>query len=537
MEKYFSPEQLAFIKEQCYKEVHAETVIKELGQSSIGKLMQSTYIYKKVFVEEEYHRLLRLIFIRDILPQLEKKKKRKKKEIGRNITQKEFFKTIFRDHFDHRRGELDKKGRKIYLKAFLFDIDHESKLINRQTVINSLDKLIIRSRKYNYFTPNMFISHKFFTKEMLSLLGAFILDFDLDKHKIVMTKEELYYYIFERIKAYPAMIWDTKTKGNYQACILIEPMTGTPSSVYLYEQVLQEMIRKLEIADDACKNANHIYAIGKNNPRESKFIRKYNEIVYNINDFRWLLKERDERRRKEAEAGVKILDFTTEAIRKHPAIKALFEAENIYLRDHACFTLALVMKFLGYSQEECENYILSEWQPKVDNIRIYGEHFTVNEALKCIRHAYSDKYKCFHSDWVEICTGIECNLRGYFRFNTYESKGIYQTKNKQKLIDYLRTNGGIVEGNRKTLAEATGINILTLKDILEQMKKDGELYYEEKRGRGAKTIFVLTEMISLKKMENIIEFDLFKMMDEFADNDPVNNILILEKAIKEMSAI
>ncbi|AWC59316.1 hypothetical protein [Bacillus cytotoxicus] len=502
MEKHIDPLVLSYIKDHSQQKKFVGSEIKELKKGKNGTSYRSRYIYEYVLDEDKYKKTVHQFFTENILPDLEKAKKtRKKREIGHNITQKEFFETIFRDHFDHRKGEMDNKGRRIYVRSFLVSIDVDARMIDKQTSVYELQKLINKAKKYDYFTPNMFISHQFFTKEMLTLLGVIVLDFDLSTLGISMSKEDLYYHIKDRLKVPPAMIWDTKTHGNYQACILIKPMTGTPSSVHLYEQIVREMSYKLEINDVACTNANHIFSIGKNNARKGRLIRKYNDNEYSINDFRWLLHERDERRKQEQLKAKKVFDFTKEAVRKHPAIKALFEAEDISWRDHACFTLALVMKFLGDSQEEAENYILSQWQPKVMN---EGPHpFTHREALKCIRHAYSDKYKCFHSHWVEVCTGLECNLKGYFRYK-YESKGIYITDTESRLKEFLRKNGNVFEGKIGDLVEKLGVKRTTLEDIMYKLRDNGELQYETNRGRGAKTTFQLLEE---RQLEAVIDYD------------------------------
>lgn len=516
-----------YIKNHCYERVFDRTETKVKEKTATGTKYISSYIYKHVFDEKKYKKSVRDWYLQHVEPlekQIKPKTKRKKREIGANITQEEFFRLIFREHFDHRRGESDQKGRKIYLRSFLANINADKHLIENILSSHNLEKVIKQAKKYGYFTPNMFISHQFFTKEMLTLLGVIVLDFDLDDAHMIMTKEEIFKYIKSKIKAEPAMIWDTKTQGNYQAAILINPMTGTPKSVHLYEQIVKEMCLKLgNRVDAACVNANHLFSVGQNNKRTGRLTRKYNETVYDINDFRWLLNERDERRRKE-ERSDKVLDFTKEAVRRHPAIQALFSGQDIHWRDHACFTLGLVMRFLEYSQEECENYILTTWQPTVDNVQIYGDHFTRNEALKCIRHAYSDRYKSFHSHWVEVCTGMPCDLRGYFRFSSYESKGIYQTGNKKIFMDYLKANNGIISGTKDSIAETLRIIPKTLKNILEQMKKDGELYYETKRGRGAVTTFVLQE-----QLEMVIDRDKIKPIE-----DEMAQIFELEEAMEEI---
>lgn len=525
MENHIDPIILTYIQDQCAKKVFDRSEITEVETTKNRPSYKSVLFYKYVLDDKKYKSRVRDFFINNVLSEIEPKTK-KRRELGHNVTQKEFFNTIFRDNFSHRNGESDKKGRKIYMRSFLVDIDSQSKTIQGKTSTYNLEKLIKKAKKYDYFTPNMFISHQFFTKEMLTLLGVIVFDFDLDTVGVHLTKEELYYHIKDKLHIPPAMIWDTKTQGNYQACILIENMTGTPASVHLYEQVVKEMIYKLEISDIACANANHIFSIAKNNARKGRVVRKYSHEIHNINAFRWLLNERDERRKREQSKNIQVLDFTKEAVKKHPAIKALFEAENISWRNHACFTLALVMKFLEESEEQAENYILSQWQPKVQND---GPHkFTQTEALKCIRHAYSGKYKCFHSHWIEVCTGLECNLKGYFRV-PYESKGIYVTDTETRFREFLSKNENVFEGSIADLVKILGVKRRTLEALIYKLKDSGELQYETKRGRGAKTTF---ELKAEQQLEAVIARDnIFDLHVE------LTQIEELEDAINTLTAI
>lgn len=505
------------IKNDCYERVFSHSELTKTGKTKTGTRYRSLNIYKTVFNEDKYKRIVRRYFIEHI--QQEEKKpskreskkeqnettkktptKRKKKEIGKNITQREFFEHIFRDLFDNRRGEEDKKGRRIYLKSFLFDIDKELKLINEQKVVSNVEKAIDNGKRCGYFTPALFISHKCFTKEMLSLMGVIILDFDLDKASVVMSKEQVYKYIKKKLKVEPAMVWDTSTEGNFQACILIEKMVGTPKSIHLYEQIVQEMIRKLgDVCDKSTWESNHIFAIGKNNDRTGKHIRFYSDTVHNINEFRWLLDERDKRKKKEQ----KVVNFKEESILRHPAIEALLSGK-VSWRDHACFTAALVLRFLGKDELEAETYLLTNWLGNVNNEK-YDHSFTEREVLKCVKHAYSGRYRSFHSIWVETCTGIECNLRGYFR-TTYVKTGAYITDSKERILEYLRKNNGIVESNAPLLAEELGLSKKTLERLLPQMRKNNKIHYETVIGKGKKTTYTLVEQVELIPTIDIEEF-------------------------------
>lgn len=531
IEREVDPIVLGYIQDNCYERKFDRTELTCLGKSKVGTTYRSVNIYKNVFNETKYKQMVRAYYIQNVQPSVEeeqkKTRKRNKKEIGQNITQEEFLQTIFRDNFEHRKGQKDKKGRRINMHSFLMNIDPALKVIDGKSVANSFEKMLEKSRKYKYFTPNMFISYKTFTKELLTLLGVIILDFDLDKVNMVMTKEEVFTYIKKKLKIEPSMIWDTKTEGNYQVGICIEPMTGTAKSVHLYEQVVKEMIYRLgDMCDLACSNANHVFSMGQNNKHKKKYIRKYNDNIHNINEFRWLLHERDERRKNES-VSTNIIDFTREGVRRDPAITALFNGQ-VSWRNHACFTLSLVMRFLGYSEEETENYILSVWLPIVKD---KGEHpFTTSEAIKCIQHGYSGKYRNFHSNWVEVVTGIECNLKGYFKgYAPYINQGIYVMDTGTRFKEFLRNNGGTYVGTIPEITEVLDVSNKTLKRKIAEMCENGELEYQSTKGRYAKSTFTLVEQVNETPMIGVEEFKTHQQ--QFDDLDE------LEKAIDEMDAM
>ncbi|MES9699968.1 MULTISPECIES: hypothetical protein [Bacillus] len=480
---------LDYIRSYSYVPGKVKKELFKLSKTKIGTKYVSRNYISKEFSQVLYERQVREYYLTYMQKEEknEKKKKRKRPEKGRNITVKECFEIMLRDLFEHRKGERDTKGRQIQMNAFVMNFDKETRLLLDKKTVKTMEKLLEATKKFSYFTPNMFIDYRFFTKEVLSLLGVIILDFDLDKSNVVMSKDELRLFVKKKLGVELSMIWDTPTKGNYAGTILLKKMAGTPPSVHLYEQVVKEMTRKLDgLADASCFNANHVFVMPKNSPRTGKMVRLYNEDVHSINAFRWLLNERDERRKRENS----VIDFKQESFKKEPAVAALLNGDVSY-RDHAAFTLALVLRWLKYTQEECANYMYSQWLPKVQNE--HDHPFTERELGKCIKHAYSGKYRNFKSTWIEICTGIPCNLSGYFEWQFYENKGIYIMDTEARLREFFKENGGTYEGNIKSIAEELDVSVRSLERHIATLRDNNELIYQTKRGRGAKTVYHYAE--------------------------------------------
>lgn len=516
---------LDYIKDHSYENEIVRSTPELIETTSTGAKYICKSYNKRVFNKEKYENLVREYYLNSVQEEEVKKKnkQRKRPEKGKNITVKEFLTTLFRENFEHRKGDKDKLGRRIQMNVFTMNFDKKARLLTDKKAVKTMDKLLQATKKYKYFTPNMFIDHRFFTKEVLALLGVIILDFDLDERKVVMTKNELRLFVKKKLGVELSMIWDTPTKGNYGGAILLKKMAGTPLSVHLYEQIVKEMVGKLEgLADVACSNANHVFVMPQNNPKIGKIVRKYNEEVHSINEFRWLLNERDERRKREN----KIIDFRMKSFRKEPAVAALFNGEVTY-RDHAAFTLALVMRWMKYDEVECGNYMHSKWLPNVQNG--HGHAFTERELDKCIRHAYSGKYRNFKSTWIEICTGIECNLNGYFMWRTYENKGIYIMDTETRLREFFKKNGGKFEGKIEEIAQELNVSLRSLKRYMATLRDNNELVYQTKRGRGAKTTFYYTEPQQLE-FDSVLQFETHNYDDEIAYLNE------LDKHLEELSS-
>lgn len=496
-----------YVRDSCTSRVFSgsETI------NVTGNSFRSISKYDYVLDETKYNTILLDLYKAQQLELSKNIKKPKARTIGKKVTKKTAFEIIFRGLFDYREGEKDSQGRPIVMRSFMVNIDTVDKVISKKAVAHSFDNFISKMNKYRYFTPNMFISHRFFSKEFLSLLGVIILDFDVNKIGLVMSYDEISELIKDVLNVEPALVWDTKTNGNKQAAILIENMAGTMKSVHLYEQIAKEMIYKLNqkingVCDEACFAANHIFSMPQNNVHKQKFVYEYNREVHNINEFRWLLNERDERRALE-NANTKVKDFTIEAVKRHPAIVALRNGQ-VSFRNHACFTLALVERFFGKSQEEVENFILGTWINLIDN---EDRSFTEREAQHAISSAFSGRYKCFKSTYVQMVTNIDCDLSGYFKnYYKYQATGAYVTDTETRFKEFLKQNNNNFVGTVNELVETLDVKRQTLKDVINKMIEKGTLDKTGQRGRGGKTTFNLIESVN----ENYTVFEKQKTIYE-----------------------
>ena len=414
----------------------------------------------------------------------------------KTIYRDEFFNMIFRKHL-----KIDDK------RMFLVNVIDERTA--RAFSCDEMVKIYKRSDKFGYFTANTFNHPRNRIKEKLENLVFLGLDFDLmkDGSERDFTADQLATVIYNELEFFPHFIWESKTKGNYQAGFLINSMIGTQKSVYLYEMILKRLAILLG-ADIFATDATHLFSV-------PEYVSQYEneEKIYDIDDFKFVLdiqwiNDVLERRRKEFENGV--VNITEQMLLRQPAIQKLMNADLVGYRNNACFTLALFLYSLGRTYEHTLSFFENEWYPKlVENQNATG--FTVREMRRCVKSAFSGKYSGAKPEFIELVTGEEFHLAVYR--STYlkkaEEERVYMSKNKlrTRLIEWIRQNDG-ASITQKELAELLDVSYRTLKLQMKALKDEGIINVSTSRGRNAKTQLELisSEFVVesyIPKIENI----------------------------------
>jgi len=382
----------------------------------------------------------------------------------------DFFRLIYRDYLD-----LDEKA-----KAFLFWDDNKT-----YKSVRNIEKLLHYAAYAEYFEANLHFHHADFTKNTLRRLCAIVIDFDLNPDPIrdrIMQPDEIADHIEKNTGITPNFVWHSGTYGNYQACFIIEPLTGHEKSVSLYEH-LTKTIAFATGADIAAAKANQRFRI----PKRGLFF--YHDHVFSIDELK-LVCERyapQQQTKQEIATTGEVIDIREERLWRHPAVKALMNGKIIKgMRNHAAYTLALLFKDMGKSKEETTEWMRNNWLPLVKN---QGDHdFTEKELIKCISSAYRGN-KNASADWISQATGIEFPHKIKIAAQ-YKPKGVwYKTRNA--IIDFLRQNNGKIEITIKELAKTLGIDYETVKKNINKLKKEKVLDVQTQRGRNGKTTIQL----------------------------------------------
>lgn len=386
---------------------------------------------------------------------------------SKEVESDEMFQSIYRNL-------LAQKNR----RAFLVSDE-----VKKQYRCDTIEKFLKENKRYTYFTPAVSWHHKLRTKEELIWLTCIILDFDFSKDGTgrSYTNDELSALLINEFDLTPNYIWDTKTPGNKQVCFLIEPMTGTMNSIFLWESI----VKRLSIlvgSDFHSTDAVHLFRIPK------RGLYKYSDEVYDIDDFRFVFDNEEiesllERERRD----YKLVSFSEKQVMNHKSIKMLLDAEFDGSRNHAAFTIALLYYALGKDEQSVFDLLNGAWFDEVNEKS--SKPFFRNEVTSAVKSAYSGKYSGPSKEWITFLTGEE------FPFNLWkssyvkksDSERIYKDgeKVRRKIISWVREFTGETI-HQKELSSKLDIPLRTLKRQISNLKSEGVIDYQTQRGRYSK---------------------------------------------------
>lgn len=313
-----------------------------------------------------------------------------------------------------------------------------SKDFNKQYKCESLDSFLENMRKFRFFCPSVFWHHKLRTKEELIWINTIVLDFDFSKDNSNRnySAQEVALILHKEFAYDPNYIWETRTPGNWQACYLIEPMTGTEKSIYLFEAIAKRMAI-LVGADVTAVSATNLYTIPK------RGYWKFSADVLDIDEFKYVLDDKTINNKLIEKGKEKIISLTEKQLLKQDAIKCLLNAEFDSYRNHAAFTIALLFYALDKTSDEAYEFLSGEWFEKVNDSR-FSSRFLKREVKDCVKSAFSGKYSGPAKAWVELITGMEFNFNIYK--STYKKKSLadggYRSANEVqlKILKWLEDN-------------------------------------------------------------------------------------------------
>lgn len=395
-------------------------------------------------------------------------------------------------------------------------------------VYGSVESLLKDSDKLSHWTPNVFSwggytrngdnQVKGHVETNLNQINGFVVDVDFKEPKEKISYTTLLGHLISS-GLIPTIIVDTP-KG-YHVYYLIgneNESTGAfdkPSYISSANNY-----KSLEVAKKISMNLRknlHKYLpevdLGCNHFGIFRFPTRSNVVHFEPNltsTFKFLLDwsiDFEKKENKKAKSLFKVIGNDIQSGRQIEAqwFKEIMHLKNIDKgnglgRDNAIYTLSLACKQSKVTMDDCLN-MMDEFNsnlnnpldPKIVEKKVYSAYNgskrqAAADYVNGIIETYApDSTVRFHSN---------ANSKGWYKFkkSREERTNVHYYEHKEDLLAYLDEElAGLspekiyLELTMKDISGETNIPLSTLKVILKQLKKDKEIVYKTKRGRGGKT--------------------------------------------------
>lgn len=356
-----------------------------------------------------------------------------------------------------------------------------------------------------YYTPNAFYRNDGRCADNARWINALVVDIDPQPNEIVTVAE-----IFDRCDEaglpLPTLINRTPSGGFHVKWVLdhsVQPVRATPKTVRLFEAIQRHVAEDLG-ADLHAIGVERIFRT----PKEDS-ICFFQPIRY---DFQFFVDWRNINH--PYVPAFARPSFENYNLMDEPAIRQLYNQEAGFgKRDVSCFTLALAMKFSGYSLEKTLAEIEEWWHECcVKGSNDGKKAFTLSDALNKVRYVY--KQKRMHGPCVEAVeelTGMAFSYR-YTRYRFFTPRRPREARQrvhiaewKDDLLDLLKREKTLV-GAMSAIASRIGCAVSTLKIVLKTMTDEGLICVQTKRGRNGSTTVDLVENFKNERNEgNCVE--------------------------------
>ncbi|WP_421385550.1 winged helix-turn-helix domain-containing protein (plasmid) [Bacillus salacetis] len=412
------------------------------------------------------------------------------RNFGERMPALEFYKFLFREYIED-------------VKAYGFLSDERlnfSSCLPFQTPEEAKRLEIFAS----HFSISLYYKQTSRLKENIRYMVAIPFDIDWGKKGIQATASEVWQWIYKNTGLEISALWGSKTRWCYHGVLRIEVMVGTPKSIHLLEWVAKELAKAIN-ADVGGTNSNQWLRIGSG----SKF-EKYSDKVYNIDELKKFLPGEDDLQRRQKAKTLGVTSLEKYRVENHPAIEKLLSGNIVSWRNHACFTAALMLKVLGYSQDEAYERLSGDWFKNVNGTG-WDKPFRISEVKSSVKSAFSGKYKAPSKEWIYNVTEEE------FPYNLVYVRTKYKKADEVRvaIVNYLRENGDIT-AKQEELAEYIEMPYRSVQKELKWLKDNEIIEYKAARGRHSKgTTFKLRKNDVFNQNNVVVEVDFdYKELEE-----------------------
>ncbi|OAB28462.1 primase C-terminal domain-containing protein [Paenibacillus macquariensis] len=246
-----------------------------------------------------------------------------------------------------------------------------------------------------WFTPNVFnLSKCGRIKKNVQFITTFALEFDCYLPSPIDVLDK----ISEGGLMPPHFLVRSKTPGHWHVYWLIDPIAAYSNNVTHHIKI-SRLMAQLTGADIKGVGVERWFAV----PKGDIYQYAHSDVNYTYQEFKdWYETNNDiVQYANTSSQRAKILKLD---VFGHPAIQKLLKGSQVGQRDNSCFTLAL----LYYSQSWEIADALSELMRWNERNEL---PMKIKEIKKCLKSAYSGKYRGPSASYIEILTGIPFKMR------------------------------------------------------------------------------------------------------------------------------
>ncbi len=346
-----------------------------------------------------------------------------------------------------------------------------------------------------FYTPNGFYRNDVRRKTTVRWINALAIDIDVKPYQTPVSVQDILDLCEEIGLPYPTMIVATPSGGLHITWVFDQsntPVRATFKTIALFEAIQYHVASAFK----GDLNAVGVERIFRTPDADN--IRFFNPVSYPFQIFI------DWRQENHPYVPGEVLvrpSFKEDSIMEHPAIRKLYNQDaEIGKRDNTCFTLALAMKYSGYSEARA----LEEMETWYHECCEKGgpEPFLLKDVFQKVRYVYkNNKLRGPGSEAVRELTGLPFtySIDGFRFFSLAkpreERKRVHFSEWKSDLLDLLENEAGKVTSSISALAKRLGCPGSTLKHILNDLAQEGVLSVSSKRGRNGSTTIMMMEAV------------------------------------------
>ncbi|RUT39483.1 hypothetical protein EJP82_25980 [Paenibacillus anaericanus] len=334
---------------------------------------------------------------------------------------------------------------------YLCALDQNNRLVDFE--VQDKDEIISFADKSRWFTPNLFnLKHCGRTKKNVQYINAFVIEFDCYLPSVLDVIDR----IEESGLEPPHFLIRSKTPGHWHVYWIIDPIPAF-SNVKVHTERITKYMANTMGADVQAVGVERWFAVPHSDiykyaPSSKFYTYQYFKDWYETN-FEFSTSKNQQPTRKNG----KILKMD---VFGHPAIKKLMQGFSVGQRDHACFTLALLFYSQDWSEEQALDELM-DWNNR------NTEQMSKKQIIKCLRSAYSGKYKGPKSEYVEYLTGIPFKLqimREYKGERTYQK--LYDIQ--YRILQLIRKEGTL-KLSQSDIAKAINAPLRSVKKAIKEL--------------------------------------------------------------------